>query len=80
MLSNQGGHGVVATLSDVQRNVSMPIPWIFDVVVCGSWFCQVHKWNCVSVDFWMTLEWLVQPPCLPTFQSDTRELWRKGHD
>ena len=35
---------------------------------------------CVSVDFSMALEWLVQQPCLPTFWSDTREFWRKGHD
>ena len=26
LLSNQGGHDVVATLLDAQRNVSMPIP------------------------------------------------------
>ena len=40
---NQGGHGVVATLSDVQRNVAMPIPSIFDVDVCDSWFWRVTQ-------------------------------------
>ena len=78
--SNQGGHDVVATLSDVQRNVAMPIPSVFDVDVCDFWFWRVHQWICVSEDCLMTLEWLVQPPGLPTFQSDTREFWRKGHD
>ena len=58
----------------------MPIPSIFDVFVCDSWFWRVHWWICVGVDFSMALEWLVQQPCLPTFWSDTREFWRKGHD
>ena len=78
---NQGGHDVVATLSDAQRNVAMPIPSIFDVDVCVILGVGEYTGGfvCVSIDFSMALEWLVQP-CLPTFQSDTRELWRKGHD
>ena len=67
LASNQGGHDVVATLSDARRNVSMPIPLIFDVFVCDSCFWRVHYWICVGVDCWMALEWLVQPPCLPFF-------------
>ena len=58
----------------------MPSPSVFDVDVCVSWFWRVHSWICVGADFWMALERLVQPQCLPTFWSDTREFWRKGHD